>query len=147
MIDLKKRYYLDETPLKFIFKGSQFSFMIDDINESSKVGDISLLSDLDNRLQVKLSKIRNCYYRITDHLKISDKNLIIDEMKSNYDFMSRVFDIINLIVLNINPRSLDVSDITGDKVFILNDRSSVNIVIKWSMSEIIQKDKLLITII
>jgi hypothetical protein len=61
--------------------------------------------------------------------------------------MSRVFDIINLIVLNINPRSLDVSDITGDKVFILNDRSSVNIVIKWSMSEIIQKDKLLITII
>ena len=147
MIDLKKRYYLDETPLKFIFKGSQFSFMIDDINESSKVGDISLLSDLDNRLQVKLSKIGNCYYRITAHLKISDKNLIIDEMKSNYDFMSRVFDIINLIVLNINPRSLDVSDITGDKVFILNDRSSVNIVIKWSMSEIIQKDKLLITII
>ena len=47
MINLKKRYYLDETPLKFIFKGSQFSFMIDDINESSKVGDISLLSDLD----------------------------------------------------------------------------------------------------
>jgi hypothetical protein len=147
MINLKKRYYLDETPLKFIFKGSQFSFMIDDINESSKIGDISLLSDLDNRLQVKLSKIGNCYYRITDHLKISDKNSIIDEMKSNYDFMSRVFDIINLIVLNINPRSLDVSDITGDKVFILNDRSSVNIVIKWSMSEIIQKDKLLITII
>ena len=147
MIDLKKRYYLDETPLKFVFKGSQFSFMIDDMDESSKIGDISLLSDLDNRLQVKLSKIVNCYYRITDHLKISDKSLIIDEMKSNYDFMSRVFDIINLIVLNINPKSLDISDITGDKVFILNDRSSVNIVIKWSMSEIIQKDKLLITII
>ena len=59
MIDLKKRYYLDETPLKFVFKGSQFSFMIDDMDESSKIGDISLLSDLDNRLQVKLSKEDN----------------------------------------------------------------------------------------
>lgn len=148
MIDLYCRYNLDEIPLKFNFKSINFSFMIDDISQSSKfnVTDPMSIIDIQNRSQIRLSKIGNCYYRMTDHLKVYDKLSIIEEMKDNIGFMSRVFDIINLLILNINPRTVDFSDITDDGIIELNNSSNIDLLILWSMSEIIPKDKLIVTI-
>lgn len=67
-------------------------------------------------------------------------------MKDNIGFMSRVFDIINLLILNINPKTVDISDITEEGVINLNDSSNIDLLILWSMTEVIPKDKLIITI-
>lgn len=146
MIDFKCRYNLEDTPLKFSFKSVSFSFMIDDLSSSVKVGDPGILVDLSNKTQIKLSKIGNCYYRMTDHLKVFDKKSIIDEMKLNIDFMSRVFDILNILVYNLNPNSIDLSDVTGDSIFEFDNDSELDIIVLWSMVETIPKDKLIITI-
>lgn len=148
MIDLYCRYNLDEIPVKFNFKSINFSFMIDSISQSSKfnVTDPISIIDIQNRTQIRLPKIGNCYYRMTDHLKVHDKLSIIEEMKDNIGFMSRVFDIINLLILNINPKTVDISDITEEGVINLNDSSNIDLLILWSMTEVIPKDKLIITI-
>ena len=73
---------------------------------------------------------------------------IIPYLKSNYEFMNSIISIINLINRNYSPKSIDYSDIAGDKSIFYNESSlcDKDVVIKWNWNKDWNEDKLLITI-
>lgn len=143
MINLDNDYSINRSKLSFNINDINLVLRVSDIKDTIRTTNMDYLYDISNSLQIKLAKIKSGYYRLFDYscnYKFSDKDLLVNSMKSDKDFMNLVFYCIKIISENFRSRSIDYSNIIDE-----NPPYNCDIIIKW-YNDSINTNKLIITI-
>ena len=138
--------------MKSVFNICNVDFVFD-LRDISTVFRMNLnnynkLVDFDNRVVIRLSKVKNSLRLCSTSSKIKDFDIVF-YLKSNYEFMEQILRCIDIISNNFIPKKFDHSEITGSTVLVPpKPLSEKEVIMKWKLdgTEEFDSNKIIITV-